>query len=244
MTALLHEISLAGPPRAVLPMATITTKNNDISKRNCIFSNLQTSTNLLEQNCWQDVVDRARRRARFEDGYVLKKNATTNQRNHWSSARKANHACKHWLAFGDMHRLDWLRGGRHHCKPLAIRASVASMEIGYVAYKLLESTICWHGQYAPHKSDHSSSMAMLWPARLAVPLENFLTQARMQCVAKHNATCKDQHNPQEACTSVHSQAWPTHRDKPSGNHACNLATRRTALNETLRNPENLLLHGK
>lgn len=38
MTALLHEISLAGPPRAVLPMATSTTKNNDISKRNCILA--------------------------------------------------------------------------------------------------------------------------------------------------------------------------------------------------------------
>lgn len=81
--------------------------------------------------------------------------------------------------------IDWTgRGDRHHCKPRAIRASVASLEIGYVAYKLSKSIICWHCQYAPHKSDHSSSMAMLWPARLAVPLAGFFTQARMQCVAK------------------------------------------------------------
>ena len=68
--------------------------------------------------------------------------------------------------------------------PRAIRASVASLEIGYVAYKLSKSNICWHCQYAPHKSDHSSSMAMLWPAKLAVPLAGFFAQARMQCATK------------------------------------------------------------
>lgn len=49
MTALPHEISISEPPRAVLPMATSTTKNNDISKRNGIFNNLQGRAILLGQ---------------------------------------------------------------------------------------------------------------------------------------------------------------------------------------------------
>ena len=49
--ALLHEISAAGPPRTVLPMATSTTENNDNSKRNGILATLWTGTNLLEHNC-------------------------------------------------------------------------------------------------------------------------------------------------------------------------------------------------
>jgi len=58
--AALHEISAAGPPRTVLPMASSTSENKDNSSRNGILATLQTGTNLLEHKCcWWDVVDRS-----------------------------------------------------------------------------------------------------------------------------------------------------------------------------------------